>query len=46
MFNLTLGTVLIMTLISGVGVEPVMAFAGIYLIIMSIVNLIAANERF
>jgi hypothetical protein len=46
MFNMTLGTVLLITLISGIGVSPVMAFAGVYLIAMSIIHIMFANERF
>ena len=46
MFNMTLGTVLLITLISGIGVAPVMAFAGVYLIAMSIIRIMFANERF
>lgn len=43
MFDIVLGSVIVTTMVSGVGVEPVMAFAGVYLIIRSLINIIVLN---
>lgn len=45
MFNMTLGTILLITLISGIGVSPVVGFAGVYLIGMSIIRVMFANDK-
>ena len=44
MFDIVLGSVIVVTMISGVGVETVMAFAGIYLIVRSLINIIVINN--
>ena len=43
MFDIVLGSVIVITMVSGVGVEPVIAFAGVYLIVRSLINIIALN---
>jgi hypothetical protein len=43
MFDIVLGSVIVVTMVSGVGVEPVMAFAGVYLIVRSLINIMVIN---